>query len=50
MRRIKALQYALTAAIGLSVYGTSHAEDWKVTGAFGWFGVGKTYQIEKGHL
>jgi hypothetical protein len=50
MGKIKALQCAFTAAILLSAYGTAHAEDWKVTGTFGWFGVGKTYQIEKGHL
>ena len=35
-----------TAAIPSS----SMAVPEKVTGAFGWFGVGKTYQIEKGHL
>ena len=50
MRRITALQCVFAAAIGLSAYGTAHAEDWKVTGTFGWFAVGKTYQIEKGHL
>jgi hypothetical protein len=50
MRRIKALQCAFAAAIGLSAYGTANAEDWKVTGSFGWFGVGKAHQIEKGHL
>jgi len=50
MGRIKALQCAFTAAILLSAYGTAHAEDWKVTGLFGWFAVGKAHQIEKGHL
>jgi hypothetical protein len=50
MRRIKALRCAFAAAIGLSAYGTAHAEDWKVTGSFGCFGVGKAHQIEKGRL
>lgn len=26
------------------------AQDWKVTGEYGWLGVGKAYQIEEGHL
>jgi hypothetical protein len=51
MGKIKAaLQYAFTAGTVLCGLGTASAEDWKVTGAFGWFGVGKTYQIEKGHF
>jgi hypothetical protein len=28
----------------------AHAEDWKVTGEFGWFGVGKAHELEKGHV
>lgn len=28
----------------------AHAEDWKVVGTFGWFGVGKAYEIDKGHI
>lgn len=27
----------------------AHAQNWKVTGEFGWFGVGKVHEIEKGH-
>ena len=46
----KALQCAFAAAIGLTICGTAHAEDWKATGQFGWFGVGKAFQIEKGHV
>jgi hypothetical protein len=38
---------AVAAAFGLG--SAAHAEDWKETGLFGWFGVGKAYQIEKGH-
>ena len=47
MRRTNALQCAFAAALSSPFCGTAHAEDWKVTGAFGWFAVGKTYQIEK---
>ena len=28
----------------------AQAEDWKVVGEFGWFGVGKAYEIDKGHF
>jgi hypothetical protein len=41
---------ALAASIGLSIFGMAQADDWKVTGEFGWFGVGKAYEIEKGHF
>jgi hypothetical protein len=50
MLSTKALQCAFAAAKGLAICGTAHAEDWKVTGSFGWFAVGKAYQIEKGHV
>jgi hypothetical protein len=39
---------ALAGTLGLSA--PAHAEDWKVMGSFGYFGVGKAYQIEKGHI
>ena len=39
---------ALVMGPGLSA--PAHAQDWKVTGQFGAFGVGKVYQIDKGHL
>ena len=26
-----------------------HAQDWKAVGQFGWIGVGKAYELEKGH-
>ena len=48
MRGTRILLCALAA--GFALYGTANAEDWKVTGQFGWFGVGKVYQIEKGHI
>jgi hypothetical protein len=39
----------LLAAAALSVALSAQAADWKVTGEFGWFGVGKAHEIEKGH-
>jgi hypothetical protein len=43
--------FSATAAIvmGLAPSPPARAEDWKVTGEFPHFGVGKIYQIEKGH-
>ena len=35
---------------GLIVSGGTRAEDWKPVGQFGFFGVGKAYEIEKGHF
>jgi hypothetical protein len=35
--------------MSLGLCGTANAQDWKATGVFGWFGVGKAYEIEKGH-
>jgi hypothetical protein len=43
-----AIALGLTAVIGLGF--PAHAEDWKAVGQFGWFGVGKAYQLEKGHF
>ncbi len=37
-------------ALGCSVVSAAHAEDWKVAGNFGWLGVGKAHQLEKGHV
>jgi len=39
---------SLVAALALSA--PASAEDWKVTGEFGWFGVGKAQELEKGHF
>jgi hypothetical protein len=38
----------LAAAFGLG--SPAHAEDWKLVGQAGFLGVGKTYEIEKGHF
>jgi hypothetical protein len=48
MKAARLFPYAI--AIGVTFFSPAHAEDWKVTGEFGWFGVGKAYQIEKGHV
>jgi hypothetical protein len=50
MRRANIRPYALAFSIGVTLCGTAHGEDWKATGYFGWLGVGKAYEIEKGHL
>ncbi len=47
---MKATKHVLAVAMGLALFGTAHAEDWKVTGQFGYFGVGKATELEKGHL
>jgi len=44
------LRYALALATCFAVSGMAQAQDWKVVGEFGWFGVGKAHQIEKGHF
>src|ERR671921_382148 len=45
--KIKA-SMALLSALALSAF-AANAEDAKVQGQFGWFGVGKTYEVDKGH-
>ena len=40
--------FAVAAVFALSA--PLQAEDLKVTGEFGWFGVGKAHEIEKGHF
>ena len=49
-RTRKYLVAAATIALALGLTVPARAEDWKVTGEFGWFGVGKAHQIEKGHF
>lgn len=42
---------ALSAIIlALGFGGIANAEDWKVQGEFGWFGVGTAHPIEEGHF
>jgi len=51
-QRTRHSKYALAAVVvlGCGLSTAAYAEDWKVTGEFGWFGVGKAQQLEKGHL
>jgi hypothetical protein len=49
LRRIL-IAAAASATLMLSSTAFVKADDWKVTGEFGWFGVGKTQEIEKGHF
>ena len=46
---LRRILIAAAGALILSATAVVKAEDWKVTGEFGWFGVGKTQEIEKGH-
>ena len=50
MKAIKLIAYAVAIAAVITSPSPSRAEEWKATGQFGWFGVGKAYQIEKGHV
>ena len=50
MKTSTLLRYAFAIGAGLVISGMAHAQDWKVVGEFGWFGVGKAHQIEKGHF
>ncbi len=49
MKSTRRLLYSAAVGTGLIFCGGAQAEDWKVTGEFGWFGVGKAQEIEKGH-
>jgi len=44
------LRYAFAMIAAFVISGSVHAQDWKVTGEFGWFGVGKAHEVEKGHF
>jgi hypothetical protein len=50
MKSTKLLLSAATLSTGLVFSGGTWAEDWKVTGDFGWLAVGKVFQLEKGHI
>ena len=50
MKTARIFPYAVAIAVGVASFCPAHAEDWKATGQFGWFGVGKAFQIEKGHV
>jgi hypothetical protein len=44
------IRSALVFAMGLAFLGPAHAEDWKPVGEFGYFGVGRATEIDKGHF
>jgi hypothetical protein len=50
MKSTKPTLYMAAICAGLIFSGAARAEDWKVIGQFGWLGVGKTQEIEKGHF
>jgi hypothetical protein len=50
MKSTKLLLSVATLSTGLIFSGGARAEDWKVTGDFGWLAVGKVFQLEKGHI
>lgn len=50
MKTTKLLAKAIIIGAGFVLCQATQAEDWKVIGEFGWFGVGKAHQIEKGHF
>ena len=49
MKSARRLLCSATVGTGLIFCSAAQAEDWKVTGEFGWFAVGKAQEIEKGH-
>jgi hypothetical protein len=50
MKSTKLLLSVATLSTGLIFSGGTRAEDWKVPGDFAWLGVGKVFQLEKGHV
>ena len=50
MKSTRLLLSIAALSAGLIVSGGTRAEDWKPVGQFGFFGVGKAYEIEKGHF
>ena len=49
-RNYRILVMTALTALSFGLASASHAEDWKVMGEFGWFGVGKAHEVEKGHF
>jgi hypothetical protein len=50
MKSTRLLLSAAALSAGLIVSGGTRAEDWKPVGQAGFLGVGKAYEIEKGHV
>src|SRR6516164_3000212 len=49
MKSARRLLCSAAVGTGLIFCSAAQAEDWKVTGEFGWFAVGKAQEIERGH-
>jgi hypothetical protein len=49
MKSTRLLPSVAALSVGLIVSGGTRAEDWKPVGQAGFLGVGKAYEIEKGH-
>jgi len=50
MKSTRLLLSMAVLSAGLIVSGGTRAEDWKPVGQVGFFGVGKAYEMEKGHF
>ena len=50
MKSTRLLLSVATLSVGLIFSGGTRAEDWKPVGQAGYFGLGKAYEIEKGHV
>jgi hypothetical protein len=50
MKSTTLLLSVATLSAGLIISGRTRAEDWKPIGTHAWFGVGKTYELDKGHF
>jgi len=50
MKSTRLLLSISALATGLILSGETRAEDWKIVGQAGYLGVGKAYEIEKGHV
>jgi hypothetical protein len=50
MKHVNKWQRWLVAGALIGSAAVAQAQDWKAVGEFGWFGVGKAYEIEKGHF
>jgi hypothetical protein len=48
--RLRKITRNLFITAALAFVSAARAEDWKAVGEFGWFGVGKAHEIEKGHV
>jgi len=50
MSTVKRNLFATSVAAAMTLAPVAHADQWKAVGEFGWFGVGKAPEVEKGHF